>query len=200
MVGIIGANGAGKTTVFDSISGFVSPTSGVIRFEGTDVTQLGADARAALGLGRSFQDARLFPAMTVRRDDRNGARPSCEGARSGVGVRDVARGPGVRKGDPLEGGRPDRAPPPRGVRGQVRRRAVDRHAADRRHRLLPRARPERPAAGRTVVRPRSARDGSPRPGDPRHPRPDRARHSSSSSTTSRSSRQSRTSSSRSTWG
>jgi len=66
IVGVIGPNGAGKTTVFDLISGFVTPSSGTIRLEGVDVTALGPDARARLGLGRSFQDARLFPAMTVR--------------------------------------------------------------------------------------------------------------------------------------
>jgi ABC-type branched-subunit amino acid transport system ATPase component/ABC-type branched-subunit amino acid transport system permease subunit len=66
IVGIIGPNGAGKTTVFDLISGFVAPTSGSIRFDGKDVTELGSDMRARLGLGRSFQDARLFPSMTVR--------------------------------------------------------------------------------------------------------------------------------------
>jgi branched-chain amino acid transport system ATP-binding protein len=66
ILGIIGPNGAGKTTVFDSISGFVLPTSGVVSLEGTDLTELGPDHRAALGLGRSFQDARLFPSMTVR--------------------------------------------------------------------------------------------------------------------------------------
>jgi ABC-type branched-subunit amino acid transport system ATPase component/branched-subunit amino acid ABC-type transport system permease component len=66
ILGIIGPNGAGKTTVFDSISGFVQPTSGVIALDGTDVTEMGPDGRAALGLGRSFQDARLFPSMTVR--------------------------------------------------------------------------------------------------------------------------------------
>ncbi len=66
IVGIIGPNGAGKTTVFDMISGFVTPTSGSIWLDGTDVTPLAPDERAILGLGRSFQDAMLFPAMTVR--------------------------------------------------------------------------------------------------------------------------------------
>jgi ABC-type branched-subunit amino acid transport system ATPase component/ABC-type branched-subunit amino acid transport system permease subunit len=66
ILGIIGPNGAGKTTVFDMISGFVQPTSGRISLDGTDVTEATADQRAVLGLGRSFQDARLFPAMTVR--------------------------------------------------------------------------------------------------------------------------------------
>ncbi|MDQ1373859.1 MAG: hypothetical protein QOJ09_1197, partial [Actinomycetota bacterium] len=66
LLGIIGPNGAGKTTVFDLISGFVTPTSGRVLLGGTDVTELSADGRAELGLGRSFQDARLFPSMTVR--------------------------------------------------------------------------------------------------------------------------------------
>ena len=66
VLGIIGPNGAGKTTVFDAISGFVTPSSGRIRLSGQDVTELTPDGRALLGLGRSFQDARLFPSMTVR--------------------------------------------------------------------------------------------------------------------------------------
>ena len=66
VLGIIGPNGAGKTTVFDAISGFVTLSSGRILLGGIDVTELSPDARAGLGLGRSFQDARLFPSMTVR--------------------------------------------------------------------------------------------------------------------------------------
>jgi ABC-type branched-subunit amino acid transport system ATPase component len=66
ILGIIGPNGAGKTTVFDAISGFVATSGGRIQLDHTDITLLGPDARAALGLGRSFQDARLFPSMTVR--------------------------------------------------------------------------------------------------------------------------------------
>ncbi|CAN5630174.1 hypothetical protein BH10ACT2_BH10ACT2_18710 [soil metagenome] len=65
IVGMIGPNGAGKTTIFDLISGFVSLDSGRIEFEGDDISGLGASKRAARGLGRSFQDARLFPDMTV---------------------------------------------------------------------------------------------------------------------------------------
>jgi len=66
IVGIIGANGAGKTTFFDALSGFVPLTAGTVRLAGQDVTLLGPDARARLGLTRSFQDARLFSALTVR--------------------------------------------------------------------------------------------------------------------------------------
>jgi branched-chain amino acid transport system ATP-binding protein len=65
ILGIIGPNGAGKTTLFDIISGFITPDRGGIELFGADVTQLGPDARARMGLQRSFQDARLFPSLTV---------------------------------------------------------------------------------------------------------------------------------------
>jgi branched-chain amino acid transport system ATP-binding protein len=65
IVGVIGPNGAGKTTVFDLVSGFTPADTGTIRFGGRDVTGLAASQRAELGLGRSFQNARLFPELTV---------------------------------------------------------------------------------------------------------------------------------------
>ena len=65
IIGMIGPNGAGKTTIFDLISGFVPVDSGRIELQGRDITNLGASDRAGAGLGRSFQDARLFPDMTV---------------------------------------------------------------------------------------------------------------------------------------
>ena len=65
IVGVIGPNGAGKTTVFDLISGFVPTDGGCVELLGRDITSLPANDRAARGLGRSFQDARLFPDMTV---------------------------------------------------------------------------------------------------------------------------------------
>jgi ABC-type branched-subunit amino acid transport system ATPase component/ABC-type branched-subunit amino acid transport system permease subunit len=65
IVGIIGANGAGKTTLFDLCAGFVTPDRGRILLDGRDVTALTPAARARGGLGRTFQDARLFPSMTV---------------------------------------------------------------------------------------------------------------------------------------
>jgi ABC-type branched-subunit amino acid transport system ATPase component/predicted MFS family arabinose efflux permease len=65
IVGVIGPNGAGKTTVLDLISGFTRAERGVVRLAGIEVTRFGPDRRARLGLGRSFQDAMLFPAMTV---------------------------------------------------------------------------------------------------------------------------------------
>ena len=65
ILGVIGANGAGKTTLFDVCSGFTQPTSGHVLFRGADVTRYRAHDRADLGLGRVFQDARLFPSLTV---------------------------------------------------------------------------------------------------------------------------------------
>jgi len=65
ILGILGPNGAGKTTLFDLISGFFPVDAGSIFFDDLDVTDLSPDARARLGLGRSFQDSKLFPALTV---------------------------------------------------------------------------------------------------------------------------------------
>ena len=66
IVGIIGPNGAGKTTLFDVVSGFLRPDAGRVELAGVDVTDRTASARARLGLGRSFQDSRLFSGLTVR--------------------------------------------------------------------------------------------------------------------------------------
>ncbi len=65
ILGLIGPNGAGKTTLFDVISGFTEPDAGRVLLGGTDVTGWRPARRARHGLARSFQDARLFPALTV---------------------------------------------------------------------------------------------------------------------------------------
>ncbi|MHB8731260.1 MAG: ABC transporter ATP-binding protein [bacterium] len=62
---IIGPNGAGKTTLFNIITGELAATSGRLRLFGRDVTGLAAHARAALGLGRTFQITNLFGPLTV---------------------------------------------------------------------------------------------------------------------------------------
>jgi branched-chain amino acid transport system ATP-binding protein len=51
--------------LFDQISGYLAPDGGQILLDGLDITKVSPDARARLGLGRSFQDARLFPSLTV---------------------------------------------------------------------------------------------------------------------------------------
>jgi branched-chain amino acid transport system ATP-binding protein len=65
ILGLVGPNGAGKTTLFDVISGFTEPDTGRVVVDGTDVTTWRPARRTRLGLARSFQDARLFPALTV---------------------------------------------------------------------------------------------------------------------------------------
>ncbi len=65
IVGLIGHNGAGKTTLMDCISGFLPIEGGRIGVLGMEVTDWQPHERAVGGLGRSFQDARLYPSLTV---------------------------------------------------------------------------------------------------------------------------------------
>ena len=65
IVGIVGANGAGKTTLLDLLSGFVVSDRGSVELGGVDVSDFTPHRRAILGMARTFQDARLFPSLTV---------------------------------------------------------------------------------------------------------------------------------------
>jgi branched-chain amino acid transport system ATP-binding protein len=63
--GLIGPNGAGKTTLLNCLAGGSRPNAGSIRFDGHDTTGLSAERMCRLGVGRTFQIPRPFPAMTV---------------------------------------------------------------------------------------------------------------------------------------
>jgi ABC-type branched-subunit amino acid transport system ATPase component/ABC-type branched-subunit amino acid transport system permease subunit len=65
IVGLIGTNGAGKSTLMNAISGFV-PSSGEITLFGTTVGRMSSARRSRLGIGRAFQNARLFASLSVR--------------------------------------------------------------------------------------------------------------------------------------
>jgi ABC-type branched-subunit amino acid transport system ATPase component len=65
IVGLIGANGAGKTSLLNAISGALPPEAGSIRVFGEEVVDLPPEYRAAFGMARSFQNASLFPGLTV---------------------------------------------------------------------------------------------------------------------------------------
>ena len=65
IVGLIGPNGAGKTTLFECISGFQPVAAGRIGYRGTNLLALLPAQRAQLGIGRTLQNVRLFPYLTV---------------------------------------------------------------------------------------------------------------------------------------
>jgi branched-chain amino acid transport system ATP-binding protein len=65
IVSLIGPNGAGKTTFFNMLTGLYKPTDGVIVFDDVDVTDKPPHAITKLGVGRTFQNIRLFPQMTA---------------------------------------------------------------------------------------------------------------------------------------
>ena len=65
ILSIIGPNGAGKTTIFNLVSGLLRPDRGSIRLDGEAIDGLPPFQRSVRGLGRTFQNVRLFPTLTV---------------------------------------------------------------------------------------------------------------------------------------
>ena len=65
ILGLIGPNGAGKSTFFNCLTGDIVPTTGMVTLAGTDVTRRSPEARAELGLARTFQLPQTFGGMSV---------------------------------------------------------------------------------------------------------------------------------------
>jgi branched-chain amino acid transport system ATP-binding protein len=74
-VTIIGSNGAGKTTLFRAVVGLLTPSSGVVRFQGSDIVGMPAQRIARLGIGLVPAERHLFPRMTVMENLSLGAYP-----------------------------------------------------------------------------------------------------------------------------
>jgi branched-chain amino acid transport system ATP-binding protein len=79
IVSLIGPNGAGKTTFFNMLTGMYGPTSGRIYFDGVDVTDKPPHAITSLGIGRTFQNIRLFEQMTALENVLVGMHPRLKG-------------------------------------------------------------------------------------------------------------------------
>jgi branched-chain amino acid transport system ATP-binding protein len=94
VVGLIGGNGAGKTTFINLVTGYLTPTAGTIHFAGRDITGLPPRRIARLGICRSFQIPQVFDSLST-----------FDNLLVGLGV--VAAGKGDFAGDALRGARPE---------------------------------------------------------------------------------------------
>jgi branched-chain amino acid transport system ATP-binding protein len=93
IVGLIGPNGAGKTTFFNMLTGVYKPTSGSIVFDGSDVTDKPPHAVTKLGVGRTFQNIRLFQHMSALENVLVGMHSRLSG---GI-IRSILRTPGLKR-------------------------------------------------------------------------------------------------------
>jgi branched-chain amino acid transport system ATP-binding protein len=93
IVSLIGPNGAGKTTFFNMLTGVYKPTAGQIVFDGHAVTGKPPHAVTERGIGRTFQNIRLFHNMTARENVMVGMHARLKG---GI-VKSVLRTPGVKR-------------------------------------------------------------------------------------------------------
>jgi branched-chain amino acid transport system ATP-binding protein len=93
IVSLIGPNGAGKTTFFNMLTGVYKPTSGTIIFDGHNITAKPPHAVTERGIGRTFQNIRLFQNMTALENTLVGMHSRLSG---GI-VRSVLRTPGLKR-------------------------------------------------------------------------------------------------------
>jgi branched-chain amino acid transport system ATP-binding protein len=98
IVSLIGPNGAGKTTFFNMLTGVYKVTTGSIVFAGEKVTNKPAHAITERGIGRTFQNIRLFEQMTSLENVLVGMHSRLGSARAPLGIiRSVLRTPGIRR-------------------------------------------------------------------------------------------------------
>jgi branched-chain amino acid transport system ATP-binding protein len=102
IVSLIGPNGAGKTTFFNMLTGVYTPTSGEVLFDGHEIVGLPPHAVTQMGVGRTFQNIRLFPTMTGLENVLVGMHSRLSG---GI-VKSILRTPGLKR---EERGAADRA-------------------------------------------------------------------------------------------
>ena len=110
ILGLIGPNGAGKSTFFNCLTGDLAPTTGQVVLDGTDVTGRSPEARAELGLARSFQVPLTFGGMSVlenvmigaflRTSHAGEARDRARAVLARVGMADLADTPSRTLGTP----------------------------------------------------------------------------------------------------
>ncbi|MGZ6617767.1 MAG: ABC transporter ATP-binding protein, partial [Solirubrobacteraceae bacterium] len=93
IVSIIGPNGAGKTTFFNMLTGLYKPTRGRIYFDGRDITRARPDKITGAGVARTFQNIRLFGAMSALENVMVGRHPRMKTGLLGA----IGRPPWVRR-------------------------------------------------------------------------------------------------------
>ena len=110
ILGLIGPNGAGKSTFFNCLTGDLTPSAGTVLLDGHDITRLAPEARAGLGLARTFQVPQTFEHMSVlenvmigaflRHPQRADAEARARAVLDRVGLSTLAQAPAKSLGTP----------------------------------------------------------------------------------------------------
>ena len=86
VVGVLGHNGMGKTTLLRTLMGYLPAADGSIQFDGRDITRLSPTARARLGIGYVPQGREIFPNLTVAENLRMGGLRVADGGRASTAI------------------------------------------------------------------------------------------------------------------